>query len=639
MNIAKVKTLIPAPEAVLYYITSSVSSIRADENGTPVTPTQNIVVSEWKRVGATAAVLSSDLKMTLYYVKGGVETRFGQENWSPTASFTAAVADGCDSIVAKLFDASGNLVRSLAVPVEWQGKTGEDGVTYEILPSVSHISADANGTIRTGVIEVSAYKIEGKSRTSCGVGVITAIGASEETSPYYWVQYRINGGDWTNCSRIYVGSGMYAMISYGVPASAVSTITSGIAFRLCYGIGSSSYSVVHETAPLQVVKDGQTGSRGKTGRWYYYDGYFDSTKEYTATDNQAPYVAFDWADTVTVNGMNTLVVKTSYYMLVAATNKSGSSYIAPRTTAATVVWELMETSFKWLIAEAIFTNFAKLGSAIFSGDWMISQHGTIDGVASTDYTRFDASDPEGSTSGHFRPNYAVDLKVGEAWLNNAHIRGVVYATAGKFTGEIECEAGRIGGFNIGTSNLTARTGALNITPNGIEFRPSNGSVAWLGATDNIIGAFYSKMTSIYSFACGAQFGAEGASKLNAALDITNGVVSGYVPYVVNVSNNTTIVCDNDVDSNTDYVKHVRSGGIFMPMGNSNLIFHLPQSPANGTMYSFIKTVDSRIYTIACQGTDKICVNNRYNNAGTSYQFTEFKRLVIIYYDGIWYGNF
>ena len=167
MNIAKVKTLIPAPEAVLYYITSSVSSIRADENGTPVTPTQEIVVSEWKRVGATAAVLSSDLKMTLYYVKGGVETRFGQEDWSPTASFTAAVADGCDSIVAKLFDASGNLVRSLAVPVEWQGKTGEDGVTYEILPSVSHISADANGTIRTGVIEVSAYKIEGKSRSWC----------------------------------------------------------------------------------------------------------------------------------------------------------------------------------------------------------------------------------------------------------------------------------------------------------------------------------------------------------------------------------------------------------------------------------------------------------------------------------------
>lgn len=427
MNIAKVKTLIPAPEAVLYYITSSVSSIRADENGTPVTPTQPIVVSEWKKVGATAAVLSRDLKMTLYYVKGGVETYFGQEDWSPTVTFYAAMADGCDSIVAKLFDASGNLVRSLAIPVEWQGKTGkggkdgkdgkdgedgEDGVTYEILPSVSHISADANGTIRTGVIEVSAYKIEGKSRTSCGVDVITAIGASGETSPYYWVQYRINGGDWTDCSRISYGSEMYTIISYGVPASAVSTITSGIAFRLCYGTGSSSYSVVHEIAPLLVVKDGQTGIRGKTGRWYYYDGYFDSTKEYTATDNQAPYVAFDWTDTVTVNGANTQVVKTSCYMLVATTNKSGSTYIAPRTTAAAGVWELMEASFKWLISEAIFTAFAKLGSWVFNGDYMLSQHGP----AGNDYQNF-----EPGNLNAWIPNCLFNAKDGSGWVAGGNL--------------------------------------------------------------------------------------------------------------------------------------------------------------------------------------------------------------------------
>lgn len=256
------------------------------------------------------------------------------------------------------------------------GDNGKDGVTYEIIPSVAHIRADENGNILTGVITVSAYKTIGENRTSCGVGVAAVAGLHGETLPYFWVQYRINGGSWTNCSNISVGSGIYAQLAYGVPASAVSTITSGIAFRLCFGTGSSSYSVVHEMGALQVVKDGQTGARGKTGRYYYYDGYFSDSKEYTATDHQAPYIAFDWTDTVTVNGVDTSVVKTSYYMLVADTNKPGSTYIAPRTTAASGVWELMETSFKFLIAQAFFTEFGKLGSAVFSGDWMISQHGT-----------------------------------------------------------------------------------------------------------------------------------------------------------------------------------------------------------------------------------------------------------------------
>lgn len=261
-------------------------------------------------------------------------------------------------------------------------KDGEDGVTYEIIPSVSSIRADENGNILTGVITVSAYRTKSGSRTSCSVGLAVAAGVNGEEVDHYWVQYSINGGSWTNCSNISIGTGLYAQMGYGVPGSAVSTITSSIAFRLLHGTSSSS-KVVHQIAPLQVVRNGQTGQRGKTGRYYYYDGYFVSNKEYTATDNQAPYVAFDWQDTVTVNGVSTQVTKTSYYMLVAETNKPSSTYIAPRTSAASGVWELMETSFKFLIAQAFFTEFGKLGSAVFSGDWMISQHGTPGRVIST----------------------------------------------------------------------------------------------------------------------------------------------------------------------------------------------------------------------------------------------------------------
>ena len=405
--------------SVVYWITSSVPSIAADENGHPVNPNEAIEVKEWKRVGNNPGVTSNDLKMTCYTVKDGVKTLFGQSNWAPTANFTSAAADGKDSICVELYDASDNIVRSLSIPVEKKGDKGDDGVTYEILPSVAQIRADKDGNILTGIITVSAYKIKGENRTSCGVGLPRHQG---DTSPYYWVQYRVNNGSWTSCSTISIGSGVTAQLVYGVPASAVSTITSGIAFRLCYGTGSSSYSVVHEMAALQVVKDGQTGTRGKTGRYYYYDGYFNSSKEYTATDHQAPYVAFDWTDTETVNGVQTQVVKTSYYMLIADTNKPSSTYIAPRTQAASGVWELMETSFKWLIAEAFFTNFAKLGSAVFCGDWMISQHGTVNGVASTQYELFDDEDPTGTVAGHFVPNFAIDLLEGQAYFGGNKVR-------------------------------------------------------------------------------------------------------------------------------------------------------------------------------------------------------------------------
>lgn len=707
-------------DAVSYYITSTVPSIRANENGVPFNPGQSIVVSEWKRIGKNPSAKSADLKMTIYQIKGSEKQYFGQQNWAPEAHFEAEMASGCDSLQAELTDSSGNVVFSLPIPVEWQGKTGADGVTYEIIPSVANIRADNDGNVLTGVIQVLAYKTKGETRTSCSVGAQVAIGIDGQSLPHYWVQYKIDFNAWTNCANISIGTGLYTLMGYGVPASAVSTIKTGIAFRLLYGTSSSS-AVVHEIAALQVVRDGQKGEQGKTGRFYYYDGYFDNTKEYTATDHQAPYVAFDWQDKQTVNGTEIDVIRTSYYMLVTETNKQGNSYIAPRTTAATGVWEQMETSFKFLIAQAFFTDFGKLGSAVFSGDWMISQYGTpgilfindeknvlntivntrkasletlaslknangsykttnatyttlknyyaeaklqkaIDqavwaveneatleqllAMSTTSYQLFGV-DPDNPFK-LFAPNIALDFLIGKAYLHDADIqgtvnalngtfKGAVYALEGKFTGEIESQAGYIGGFNITETSLTSRAGSLNILPNGVEFRPTNGSVAWLGATDNVIAAFYSKMGKNYIFACGAQFGAEGASKLNAAIDITKGVVSGYVPVVTQVSSNITIVCDNNVVNDTANILHVRSGGVFLPFGNSNLTITLPLSPANGTKYTIIKTNQANT-VVSCQGTNKIAVNQRFQDAGSTYTLSAYARLELVYYGGYWYGN-
>ena len=242
------------------------------------------------------------------------------------------------------------------------GQRGADAVTYEIVPSVSAIRATYSGTVTTGLIRVSAYKTEAGVRTYCNTN-----GPSDSSGTYYRIYYRVDSGSWTICQNIYDGSA--GLTVYGVPASAVAAATVGIAFRLVFydPHATATETVVHETGAIPVVKDGVPGSQGAAGKFYYYDGFFDPTKTYTSTSKQAPYIAFEYTD----GG----VLKTLYYMLVADSNLVDGTRVAPRTSAASGIWELMETSFKYMITEATFSDFAKLASAVFSGDWLISQYG------------------------------------------------------------------------------------------------------------------------------------------------------------------------------------------------------------------------------------------------------------------------
>lgn len=89
-----------------------------------------------------------------------------------------------------------------------------------------------------------------------------------------------------------------------------------------------------------------------------------------------------------------------------------------------------------LATRILLAAFALVGGSVFMGDYMISRHGTINGVESDDYTKFDADNPQGS--GKFIPTFYVDFKTGET-----------YQTAGK-----------IGGFDIGKNFLNMIIGAV-----------------------------------------------------------------------------------------------------------------------------------------------------------------------------------
>ena len=141
-----------------------------------------------------------------------------------------------------------------------------------------------------------------------------------------------------------------------------------------------------------------TSIQGKMGRFLWYAGLMSEVGDTTfkANDYQAPYVNIGTED------------DPHCYAYVGS---NGNSITFPSSASSYTQsngWEEMDTDFKYLIAKALFSEYAHLGSAIINRDWMISCHGTIGGSAyggtvdspdyynsAAAYTWFDPRHPNG----------------------------------------------------------------------------------------------------------------------------------------------------------------------------------------------------------------------------------------------------
>ena len=148
----------------------------------------------------------------------------------------------------------------------------------------------------------------------------------------------------------------------------------------------SSNTVANAEVPITVT--------GRMGRNYYYAGEWSANVTYTATDYLAPFVSLE------VNN------QTGYWMMVGENRSiSGNGH---KPSDVSTDWEAFTTSFKYLITEALFTDFAKLGSAVFNSDYMFSQHGYMVGFNGskvvvndgTQYQYLDPDDLDGSNIGN-----------------------------------------------------------------------------------------------------------------------------------------------------------------------------------------------------------------------------------------------
>ena len=111
-----------------------------------------------------------------------------------------------------------------------------------------------------------------------------------------------------------------------------------------------------------------------------------------------------------------------------------------------VRWRLFE-KFSAVFADVVMAAFAKLGGAIFYGDYMISQNGTLNGaeVQGVDengvayYRQF----TDGVTEGTFIPVLMLNFRTGEIRGGKSFIKGT-----------IEADSGKIGGFQINEDSIS-----------------------------------------------------------------------------------------------------------------------------------------------------------------------------------------
>lgn len=234
-----------------------------------------------------------------------------------------------------------------------EGQSGEDVVAYEIRSNVDSVKIPSDVTSLTTPISGSFYRHIGAE--------------TDDASLYYVVTYRTSSGyvrDTTIMPQWITSQAVTSFTLSSVNANANIEAIAIFAYTSNTGITTSNYSspdIYVAKYEIPIIKDGDTGERGQMGRNYYYAGVYDANAQYTVTAAEAPFVS------IVVDG------QTRYYVRIGEddTTTQGVNPVGDTTGN----WTIMTSDFKYLITEAMFTNFAKLGSGVFNQDWMFSQYG------------------------------------------------------------------------------------------------------------------------------------------------------------------------------------------------------------------------------------------------------------------------
>lgn len=361
----------PGKDGIAYYWQCDVKSIAADETGKPlqeVTVTAHLMAKQ----GTAAAVPVGNgyCYCCLWRIIDGQKKNYSGAA-APISSGSWAGIEwpfstqyAADSYLLEAYSDSTRttmLCEPLSIDVVKRGTTGDDAVAYSIqLDERTFARVNAGGTL-TYQLSGTVHKTVGSAMTTLTPGECSLTFESPVD------------GTWENVTEFDLDGSFFDDSYSSMPyASAVNKAV--IALRLTVG----GVVVARESVPIVLA-----GATGAAGRMYYYDGMYTS-REYTRNSHMTPYVS---------------LADFSMYVLIADTNQRSNGTFIPPTgaTDSASAWEIINRGVRFLMTEAMFTAFAKLGSGIFSGDWLMSQYGVIGNNASTDYEQFNDADPMGKS--------------------------------------------------------------------------------------------------------------------------------------------------------------------------------------------------------------------------------------------------
>ena len=448
----------------IYRLVPSHSQIVKKKDGTYV-PSGNVTCSVEKTENGSTSTPSSSEYTLEKSVNGGSYT-----------TYSATAASSITSDLKFRLTVGGVVVDLETIPLVSDGDKGEGGVSYSIVFTKAAARVDESNQV-TAELAGYAYKNVGGVRGALKNTIIrygyiltdsyTYVDTTTDNSGFFDAGTWFNGDDITGYGK-------------NSPSIFAAIIIGG--------------TVVHAEM-INISIKGSTGNRGKIGRFFYYAGEFDSsntTQTFVVNDAQAPY--FSHGVNASTGLMNCHVYNPTengtFTMAQMWANSSQSWNNAP--------WEVMTNDFKYLITQAIFGQYAHFGSFIINGDWLISQYGTINGVESLEYIKFDPEYPYTSvntqhtvngttwTGYNFVPNFAINGLTGQGIFGGGKIifnaNGGGQLANGKIVWN-ENGVGNLAGGNVswdanGNLTIVGDITANNGTFNGVIKTPYREESTW-----------------------------------------------------------------------------------------------------------------------------------------------------------------
>lgn len=408
MPISTIKPLIAAPkdgktgdDAVSFYMFSEQSSIHVDKNGNAVTSDFYVHGYMVKGSGSPSEVRYPVVVETYYGPDDDRNNPSSQELpcWiSPSQD--PDVENGADSFVITMYKPgaqTGNTANALAtitIPIVRDGKDGTDGKDGK---------DGKDGT---------SFTVEGRAMAHFDTR------EEADAAGRMSVMYLVDGSE-----------GVDAFIY--IIVSSTLKVTKDVADNKAYITNDNGHIWVKKGAywnDLGVIQGpegpqgekgekgdkGDPGNQGLPGPFSYMAGEWSEDVWYYRTTDSCPIVLYN---------------DQYWYLRNVGANKGSIP------SATSTVWKLVD-KLEIVFAKILMTEFGKLASAIFSGSFMLSQYGTLNGrtinEASEDresaYANFDATNPTDASK--FIPNLFINFLTGKFRSTDCEITGTINATRG-----------------------------------------------------------------------------------------------------------------------------------------------------------------------------------------------------------------